>query len=109
MSTIYNPVLDDAYFEKLKAPVTHKFLKGDHKVILAVGRLTEAKNFGFLIRSFKVLQDQNPETRLLILGEGELRAEFEDLVTDLGLKTWWICRALMPIHMLILNMHRYLF
>ena len=65
---------------------SHKFLKGDHKVILAVGRLTEAKNFGFLIRSFKVLQDQNPETRLLILGEGELRAEFEDLVTDLGLK-----------------------
>jgi len=25
LSTIYNPVLDDAYFEKLKAPVTHKF------------------------------------------------------------------------------------
>ena len=26
LSTIYNPVLDDAYFEKLKAPVTHRFL-----------------------------------------------------------------------------------
>lgn len=86
LSTIYNPVLDDTYFEKLKAPVTHKFLNGDHKVILAVGRLTEAKNFGFLIRSFKALHDQHPETRLLILGEGELRAEFESLVADLGLK-----------------------
>ena len=86
LSTIYNPVLDGAYFEKLKAPVTHKFLNGDNKVILAVGRLTEAKNFSFLIRSFKALHDQHPETRLLILGEGELRAEFEALVVDLGLK-----------------------
>jgi polysaccharide biosynthesis/export protein len=43
--------LDDAYFEKLKAPVTHRFFNNDHKVILAVGRLTEAKNFGFLIRN----------------------------------------------------------
>lgn len=86
LSTIYNPVLDDAYFEKLKAPVTHRFFNNDNKVILAVGRLTEAKNFGFLIRSFKALYDQHPETRLIILGEGELRAEFEALVSDLGLK-----------------------
>lgn len=85
LSTIYNPVLDDAYFEKLKAPVTHRFFNNDNKVILAVGRLTEAKNFGFLIRSFKALYDQHSETRLIILGEGELRAEFEALVSDLGL------------------------
>ncbi len=82
LSTIYNPVLDDAYFEKLKAPVTHKFLNGANNVILAVGRLTEAKNFGFLIRSFKALHDLYPETRLLILGEGELRTEFETLVAN---------------------------
>ena len=85
LSTIYNPVLDDAYFEKLKAPVDHKFFNDTHRVILAVGRLTEAKNFGFLIRSFKALHDQHPETRLIILGEGELRAEFEALVQELGL------------------------
>lgn len=91
LSTIYNPVLDDAYFAKLEAPVSHRFfnahdLKNSNKVILAVGRLTEAKNFGFLIRSFKALHDLYPGTRLLILGEGELRAEFEALVADLGLK-----------------------
>lgn len=86
LSTIYNPVLDDAYFEKLKAPVTHRFFNNDNKVILAVGRLTEAKNFGFVIRSFKALYDQHSEIRLIILGEGELRAEFEALVSDLGLK-----------------------
>lgn len=90
LSTIYNPVLDDAYFEKLKAPVTHKFFNPDdlnqsNKVILAVGRLTEAKNFGVLIRSFKALHDQHADTRLIILGEGELRAEFERLIAESGL------------------------
>ncbi|OTG88664.1 glycosyltransferase [Acinetobacter sp. ANC 3813] len=91
LSTIYNPVLDDAYFEKLKAPVIHRFFNSNplnqtNKVILAVGRLTEAKNFGFLIRSFKALHDQHADTRLIILGEGELRTEFEALVSGLGLK-----------------------
>ena len=84
--TIYNPVIDDAYLAKLKVPVEHRFFQPEQKVILAVGRLTEAKNFGFLIRSFAKLHQQHPEIRLLILGEGELRAEFEALVSSLGLQ-----------------------
>lgn len=85
LSTIYNPVLDEAYFEKLKTPIQHNFFNCSNKVVLAVGRLTEAKNFGFLIRSFKDLHEQHPDTRLLILGEGELRAEFEALIVELDL------------------------
>ena len=83
--TIYNPVIDDSYVEKLQVPVEHRFFQPAHKVILAVGRLTEAKNFGFLIRSFYALYQQHPETRLIILGEGELRGELEQLVRDLSL------------------------
>lgn len=83
--TIYNPVIDDTYVEKLQVPIEHRFFQPENKVILAVGRLTEAKNFGFLIRSFKALHDQHPETRLIILGEGELRGELEQLVRDLSL------------------------
>ncbi|ANF82901.1 glycosyl transferase [Acinetobacter sp. NCu2D-2] len=85
LSTIYNPVLDDAYFEKLNAPVSHKFFNETNKVILAVGRLTEAKNFGLLIRAFHELHQIHPETRLIILGEGELRSEFEALIAELNL------------------------
>ena len=87
--TIYNPVIDDAYFEKLKAPTSHRFFEADNqantKVVMAVGRLTEAKNFSFLIRSFAKLHQAHSETRLLILGEGELRAELEQLIQDLNL------------------------
>lgn len=86
LTTIYNPVLDDAYLEKLKVPVEHPFFNCNNKAIIAVGRLTEAKNFGLLIRSFKDLHDLYPETRLIILGEGELRTEFEALIQELDLK-----------------------
>ncbi len=83
LSTIYNPVIDSSYLQKLKAPVQHRFFSQDHQVVLAVGRLTEAKNFGLLIRAFYELHQMHPETRLIILGEGELRAEFEALIRDL--------------------------
>lgn len=83
--TIYNPVIDDSYFVKLQAPVTHRFFEPNLKVIMAVGRLTEAKNFANLIRSFAELHQQQPNTRLIILGEGELRQELEHLRADLGL------------------------
>jgi len=83
--TIYNPVLDDKYFEKLTQPVNHHFFSEANKVILAIGRLTEAKNFKLLINAFSKLQRNYPETRLIILGEGELRSNLEDLIVKLNL------------------------
>lgn len=85
VTTIYNPVLDDSYFEKLKAPTDHSFFQPDTKVIMGVGRLTEAKNFQLLIKSFSELHKKHPECRLIILGEGELRQELETLVDSLNL------------------------
>lgn len=84
--TVYNPVIDDLYLEKLKLPINHPFFSNHTKVILSVGRLTEAKNFSFLIKSFNQLYQKYPETRLIILGEGELRSELEQLVTELRLR-----------------------
>lgn len=85
LTTIYNPVIDASYFKKLEATVSHRFFSADYKVILAIGRLTEAKNFNFLIRSFHQLYQQHTNVRLIILGEGELRTELETLVQDLGM------------------------
>lgn len=85
VTTIYNPVLDDHYFKKLKARADHAFFQSDTKVIMGVGRLTEAKNFQLLIKSFSELHKKHPECRLIILGEGELRQELESLVDSLNL------------------------
>ncbi|WOE30886.1 MULTISPECIES: glycosyltransferase [unclassified Acinetobacter] len=84
LQTIYNPVLDEQYFAKLAAPVQHCFFNDQHHVIMAVGRLTAAKNFAFLIRAFATLYQQYPDIRLIILGEGELRTELEQLIVELN-------------------------
>jgi glycosyltransferase involved in cell wall biosynthesis len=59
------------------APLTHHwFAAGQPPVVLAIGRLTEQKDFSNLIRAFARLRKSRP-SRLIILGEGELRSELE--------------------------------
>jgi glycosyltransferase involved in cell wall biosynthesis len=49
-----------------------------------VGRLTRQKDFATLIRAFDIVRKQTP-THLLILGEGDDRAELEALIHSIGL------------------------
>lgn len=50
---------------------------------LAVGRLTHAKGFDVLLRAWS--EEPLPDHDLLILGDGPLRKELEDLAADLGI------------------------
>lgn len=87
IKVIYDPVIHDEMFELAKEPIEHPWFKSDRKqpVILAVGRLTEAKNYELLINAFRLVLDEK-EARLVILGEGEDREKLEKLVSDLGIK-----------------------
>ena len=53
--------------------------------ILAVGRLTESKGFGLLIRAFAASQLRKDGWTLTILGEGPQRSALENLVEGYGL------------------------
>lgn len=83
--TIYNP-FDLTRIQSLAAEsVDHPwFGQNQPPVLLAIGRLNEAKDFPVLIRAFAQLRQQR-EVRLVILGEGELRRDLEALVEQLGL------------------------
>lgn len=85
VQTIYNP-FDLQRIEKLaKEPIDHPwFAPCQIPVLLAVGRLNEAKDFPVLIRAFAQMRKQR-SARLLILGEGELRSQLEALATECGL------------------------
>lgn len=85
IQVIYNP-FDIKHIQELsRQPLEHPWLApGQPPVVLAVGRLTEQKDFPTLIRAFARLRAQRP-ARLMILGEGELRGELEALVHSLGL------------------------
>ena len=82
--TIYNPVINSELQHKATASVEHPWLQSSEiPVFLAVGRLTPQKDFANLIRAFSLVRKQR-EARLIILGEGELRSDLEQLAANLG-------------------------
>ena len=52
---------------------------------LAAGRLTPAKDYPNLIRSFSTLAQRRADTQLVIAGEGPLRDDLARQINDLGL------------------------
>lgn len=52
---------------------------------LAIGRLTEAKDYPNLLHAFAKVAAQEPTARLLVAGKGELEEELKQLQTQLGL------------------------
>ena len=85
VQAIYNPFDLDRIRRLAAEPLDHPwFAPGQPPVVLAIGRLTEQKDFPSLIRAFAAIRSHRP-ARLLILGEGELRGELEALVRTCGL------------------------
>lgn len=85
LTVIYNPLPIMEIKEKSQKSLVHPwFEKEQPKVILAVGRLVRVKDFETLIRAF-ALTKKRMDSRLIILGEGPLRKELEDLIAHLNL------------------------
>jgi glycosyltransferase involved in cell wall biosynthesis len=86
VTSIHNPVVDDSLRAQTQQALAHPwFVPGAPPVILAVGRLTEQKDFSTLLRAFAAVR-ANREARLVILGEGKLRADLEGLANALGVR-----------------------
>ena len=84
VTTVYNPVVDSELAKKAEAPIDHPWFKpGAPPVIIAVGRLTEQKDFPTLLQAFAQVRAQR-QARLLILGEGRMRRELTALGHALG-------------------------
>ena len=56
------------------------------KWIAAMGRLIHVKGFDRLLAAFAKLVEKHPDWQLVIMGEGELRSDLEQLIERLGLK-----------------------
>ncbi|MDG1945489.1 MAG: glycosyltransferase [Halioglobus sp.] len=86
VTALPNPVVDDNLRLSAAQDLDHPwFADGAPPVILAVGRLTEQKDFATLLRAFALIQAQQ-EVRLVILGEGRLRDELQALARRLGVQ-----------------------
>jgi glycosyltransferase involved in cell wall biosynthesis len=79
--------VDGALFtpEKKDAAIREKYgIQG--RFLLYVGRLTEKKGVDYLIDAITKVVDQNPDSKLLIVGHGELESELKEKAEALGLQ-----------------------
>jgi glycosyltransferase involved in cell wall biosynthesis len=82
---VYNIVCDGASAARMQEPVDHPWLfSKDVPVVIAAGRLAPWKGFSDLIDALALVRVQR-QVRLLILGDGPLRAELQKQITALGL------------------------
>ncbi len=85
VEVVYNPVVSASTIERASAAVDHPwFAPGSPPVFLGVGRFSAQKDFQNLIAAFALVREQKP-VRLIILGEGEDRAELEQSIARLGI------------------------
>lgn len=84
LRVIPNPVVSDDLLTKARESVDHPWFGGGVPVILAVGRLHPQKDFPTLLQAFRRVRDVRP-SRLIILGEGDLRRDLEAETVRLGL------------------------
>jgi glycosyltransferase involved in cell wall biosynthesis len=83
--TIYNPVDVEKLLALSAAPIDHPWLlPNNSKVVLAIGRLEEQKNFFMLLNAFAKVRSLQ-DAKLIILGEGSQRQALSDRVRELGL------------------------
>jgi len=54
--------------------------------VMVMGRLVAKKGFTYLLQAVPLVLAQYPDTTFLIAGEGDLRADLEGLVADLGIQ-----------------------
>lgn len=84
ITVIHNGVVTANVDRLASAEPAHPWFAGETPVIVAMGRLVPQKDFTTLIAALASVQD-SCGARLLVLGEGPMRAELESLATSLCL------------------------
>ncbi|MBK1643183.1 hypothetical protein CKO25_00630 [Thiocapsa imhoffii] len=87
ITTIPNPIVAPEVWSWSAQPLTHPWLVSkDTPVIVAAGRLEYEKDFSTLLQAMALLRARQ-EVRLIIIGEGRLRADLESERAALGLES----------------------
>ncbi len=76
--TLFNPSVDGSR-------VADEYGLGDTRNVLFVGRLVPYKGIEYLLSAFKILQHEFPDTRLVIVGDGELKEKLSRQADDSGI------------------------
>ncbi len=65
--------------------IRKKYQLGEHFVFVSVSRLTAEKNVSALIEAFAKVHAKNPDTHLLLVGDGALKSDLQHLSSRLNI------------------------
>ena len=83
----YRVIPNGVDFERFSQPgPPPPHLGDDRPTVIFVGRIESRKGIHYLLKAFKGVQAAVPRARLVIVGEGGLRVEYQGLVNALGLE-----------------------
>lgn len=86
VQVIHNPVDIEKIRRRSQEPMDGKYEEiFQHPVVITMGRLKEQKGHLYLLSAFALVKKEVPEAKLVILGEGPLRAALERQATTLGI------------------------
>lgn len=88
LKVIYNFIDFDEISNKIKEPLDEYQKIFDFPTLINSGRLTKQKGQWYLLRIFKEVKKNFPDTKLIILGDGELKNNLINYSQNLGLKTF---------------------
>nr|WP_254449996.1 CDP-glycerol glycerophosphotransferase family protein [Campylobacter lari] len=81
----YNEIIQKSK-EILDEKIENKYFKKGFKIFINIARLSIEKDHAKLIRAFYVIHKENPKTILLILGDGVLKEELNNLIREFKLQ-----------------------
>jgi glycosyltransferase involved in cell wall biosynthesis len=89
IEVIYNGIVDKSGIEVDEVALKAQFNIPQSAFIFGtISRLQPIKNQPLMIKAFKLINDQNKETHLLIVGDGKIRSGLEKLVQELELGSY---------------------
>lgn len=65
--------------------VTREKAQEDPPTVLSLGRMMPVKGQDVLLEAFALVRDRHPQARLILIGDGPARQEFEQLAARLGI------------------------
>ncbi len=82
LELLYDPIVHTKQLGKIK----NEKLYNTDEFYLAIGRFTKQKNFFFLIKCFEAIHKSDPNSKLIILGDGEQRENFQKYLNKKNLQ-----------------------
>jgi phosphatidylinositol alpha-mannosyltransferase len=83
----YRIIPNGVHFERFSCPLPPPaHLADERPTLLFVGRIEARKGIPYLLKAYGIVKRRVPESRLVIVGEGRLKGEYQRLAATMGLR-----------------------